>query len=157
MDFDDLIEETIPPPNRVGTATHKYEHKFHEGAVMIAYAMHLLRTMKTTEVRIHPDGMHRKQFDFSAWLEKQNFKRESSTGTTSYAGTYRADDGRIIIVNPKSGIGDVVADLLLNSSSERRVLSRPVSGEAASVGGLFRFKLISLISAKRTKLNRAST
>ena len=35
------------------------------GAVMVAYAMHLLRTEGAQGVRIHPDGEHGKQFDFA--------------------------------------------------------------------------------------------
>lgn len=36
--------------------------------------MRLLRTETVTEVRIHPDGMHGKQFDFSGWLSHQGFE-----------------------------------------------------------------------------------
>jgi hypothetical protein len=44
MDFDDLIMND-----------HRHRH-FYEGAVTLAYAMHLLRTEPVREVRIHPDG-----------------------------------------------------------------------------------------------------
>lgn len=64
---------------------------------MLAYAMH------------HPDGMHGKQFDFSGWLHRHGFTRASSTGKMAYGGTYADSAGRTIIVNPKSGPGDVVA------------------------------------------------
>ena len=50
-----------------------HEHHFDEGVVMVAYAMHLLRPEKTTEVRIHPDGEHGEQFDFTGWLRRQGF------------------------------------------------------------------------------------
>jgi len=76
---------------------------------MVAYAMHLLRTEATTEVAIHPDGMHGRQFDFPAWLKRQGFELVSRTGTTSYGGIFADKNGRKIVVNPKSGLGDVVA------------------------------------------------
>lgn len=111
MDFDDLITALPPPPNRVGKADGAHEHHLYEGAVMVAYAMHLLRTEPTREVRIHPDGEHGKQFDFSGWLARQGFTMTTSTGRTSYGGTYADANGRIIIVNPRSGLGDVVAEV----------------------------------------------
>jgi hypothetical protein len=109
MDFDDLIAELAPPPNRRGKAKGEHEHRFYEGAVMLAYAMHLFETESAREVRVHPDGMHGKQFDFSDWLRRHGFKRSSSIGRTAYGGSYTDDGGRTIIVNPKSGQGDVVA------------------------------------------------
>ena len=45
-----------PPANRVGKADGEHEHHLYEGAVMIAYAMHLLRTEGTRDVRVHRDG-----------------------------------------------------------------------------------------------------
>lgn len=111
MDFDDLVKEIAPPPNRVGKCEGGLEHHLSEGAVMVAYAMHLLRTTDAREVLIHPDGEHGKRFDFEGWLEKQGFNRASRTGKTSYAGRYVRADGRSIVVNPKSGKGDVVADV----------------------------------------------
>ncbi|WP_245384591.1 hypothetical protein [Rhizobium leguminosarum] len=77
---------------------------------MVAYAMHLLRTEDTSHVRIHPDGEHGKQFDFSGWLERRGFQKASSLGSTAYGGEYRNVIGQAITVNPKSGVGDVVAD-----------------------------------------------
>lgn len=76
---------------------------------MVAYAMHLLRTGMTKEVRIHPDGEHGKGFDFSGWLERRGFRKKEPTGRTSYGGTYEDAQGRTIVVNPKSGLGDVEA------------------------------------------------
>jgi hypothetical protein len=64
MDFDDLITAAMPPPKRLGKADGEHEHHFSEGAVRLAYAMHLLRTEPIREVRIHPDGEHGKRFDF---------------------------------------------------------------------------------------------
>lgn len=94
----------------MGKSTSDTEHHLYEGAVMVAYAMHLFRTQPTSEVRIHPDGEHGKQFDFSAWLGLRGFRMISATGTTSYGGTYSDGANRFIVVNPKSGQGDVVAE-----------------------------------------------
>jgi hypothetical protein len=52
MNFDDLVTALAPPPNRLGKADSEHEHHLYEGAVMLAYAMHLLRTQPTKEVRI---------------------------------------------------------------------------------------------------------
>jgi hypothetical protein len=109
MDFDDLITALAPPPNRLGMADGKHEHHLYEGAVMVAYAMHLLRTGPTNEVHIHPDGEHGKQFDFFSWLGRRGFFKISSTGKTTYGGTYLDGGGRTVTINPKSGHGDVVA------------------------------------------------
>jgi hypothetical protein len=111
MDFDDLIAELAPPPNRQGKAKDGHEQRFYEGAVMLAYAMHLLETEDAKEVRVHPDGMHGKQFDFSGWLRRHGFTQASNTGRTTYGGTYIDHAGRTIVVNPKSGQGDIVAKI----------------------------------------------
>ena len=111
MDFDDLVTALLPPRSRLGKADGEHEHHLYEGAVMLAYAMHLLRTQPTKEVRIHPDGEHGKQFDFSAWLGHRGFSMVSSTGKTSYGGAYTDGEGRTIIINPKSGLSDVIAEV----------------------------------------------
>ena len=111
MDFEDLVTALSPPPNRIGKSDGEHEHHLYEGAVMAAYAMHLLRTQDTQHVRVHPDGEHGKQFDFAAWLLRRDFIKISSVGTTSYGGTYRNAAGQEITVNPKSGLGDVVAEV----------------------------------------------
>ena len=53
MPFDDLIVERPPT---AGAPADELDGHFYEGAVMPAYAMHLLETEPTHEVRIHPDG-----------------------------------------------------------------------------------------------------
>jgi hypothetical protein len=108
MDFDDLIRSLAPPPNRRGKSDNDLEHHLYEGAVMVAYAMHLLRTEATIEVRIHPDGEHGKQFPFSDWLACRGFTMVARSGKTSYGGTYSDATGRRIIVNPKSGRGEIL-------------------------------------------------
>ncbi len=111
MDFEDLVTALAPPPNRIGKASSDHEHHLYEGAVMVAYAMHLLRTEGAQHVRIHPDGEHGKQFDFSGWLERRQFRKISTIGTTAYGGRYENDAGQTITVNPRSGLGDVVAEV----------------------------------------------
>lgn len=78
---------------------------------MLAYAMHLLRTQGACDVRIHPDGEHGKQFDFAGWLGRRDFTKTSSLGSTTYGGVYRNPAGQTITVHPKSGVGDVVAEV----------------------------------------------
>ncbi|NJO35771.1 MAG: hypothetical protein HC869_24510 [Rhodospirillales bacterium] len=111
MDFEDLVTALAPPPNRVGKSDGPEEHHLYEGAVMVAYAMHLLRSQGARHVRIHPDGEHGKQFDFAGWLLRREFTKVSSLGSTSYGGVYRNATDQTITVNPKSGLGDVVADV----------------------------------------------
>lgn len=111
MDFEDLVTPLEPPPNRVGKSDCLHEHHLYEGAVMLAYAMHLLRAQGGRDVHIHPDGEHGKQFDFAAWLGRRDFTKTSSLGSTTYGGTYRNPAGQTITVHPKSGLGDVVAEV----------------------------------------------
>ncbi|MCO5961051.1 hypothetical protein [Sinorhizobium meliloti] len=111
LDFEDLVTALKPPPNRVGKSHGNHEHHLYEGAVMIAYAMHLLRTANAQHVRIHPDGEHGKQFDIAGWLLRREFIRVSSLGSTDYGGVYRNPAGQTITVHPKSGLGDVVANV----------------------------------------------
>lgn len=111
MDFEDLVTALAPPPNRVGKSDGDHEHHLYEGAVMLAYAMHLLRAEGAQHVRVHPDGEHGKQFDFAGWLERRQFWKVSSIGTTAYGGVYENSSGQTITVNPRSGLGDVVAEV----------------------------------------------
>jgi hypothetical protein len=111
LDFEDLVTALAPPPNRVGKSVGDHEHHLYEGAVMIAYAMHLLRTEGAKHVRVHPDGEHGKQFDFSGWLANRQFRKTSSLGTTTYGGVYENAGGQTITINPRSGLGDVVAEI----------------------------------------------
>lgn len=111
MDFEDFVIALAPPPNRVGKSDGPEEHHLYEGAVMLAYAMHLLSAQGAKDVRIHPDGEHGKQFNFAAWLRRRDFTKVSSMGSTTYGGVYQNHAGQTITVHPKSGLGDVVADL----------------------------------------------
>ena len=53
--FDDLITLRAPPPNRVGTCEGDAEQHLSEGAVMMAFAMHLLRAVPLL-TRVGPSG-----------------------------------------------------------------------------------------------------
>jgi hypothetical protein len=110
--FHDLIILDAPPPNRVGKCDPDGERLLPEAAVMLAYAMHLLRTEPgCTRVKIHPDGEHAKQFGIRQWLEAREFQLVRPTGKTNYGGDYKALDGRTIVIHPASGLGDVVAEV----------------------------------------------
>lgn len=134
MNFDDLITELPPPPNRVGKCTGEHEHHLYEGAVMVAYAMHLLRTQDVRHVHIHPDGEHGKQFDFSAWLLRRGFNKNSSIGSTSYGGLYGNSEGQEITINPKSGLGDVVAKIgsrVISAECKGGIINTKHSGQVS--------------------------
>jgi hypothetical protein len=107
--FDDLIVELDPPPNRQGKCTGSKERHLTEAAVMLAYAMHLLRTVpRLTTVEIHPDGEHGKRFDIGRWLSARGFVLTEGRGVTSYCGTYACDQ-QLVLVTSVPGKGDVVA------------------------------------------------
>ncbi|WP_340672380.1 hypothetical protein [Bradyrhizobium ottawaense] len=106
MDFDDLIVER---PGTAGAPADRPDKHFYEGAVMLAYAMHLLRTEPVREVRIHPDGQHAQQVDFLGWLEKRGFGRVAAA-RMPFAGTFEDAEGRRVIIHPRSGVSDVTAD-----------------------------------------------
>jgi hypothetical protein len=110
--FEDLVTHREPPPKRVRACEGPMEQHLSEGAVMVAFATHLLRTVHDLKhVAIFPDGEHGKIFDFRAFLEKRGFAMTASVGTTTYGGTYSLASGQTILINPKSGLGDVVADV----------------------------------------------
>jgi hypothetical protein len=106
MDLDDLI---IERPPTAGAPADKLDRHFYEGAVMLAYAMHLFRTEPVREVRLHPDGQHARQIDFPGWLEKRGFRRVASA-RSPFAGTFQDADGRRIVIHPRAGLSDVTAD-----------------------------------------------
>lgn len=136
MDFDDLITELAPPANRVGKHTHDSEHHLYEGAVMVAFAIHLMRSEGASEVSIHPDGMHGSQFDFTGCLGRRGFSMQASAGRTSYGGKYVNSEGRIIVVNPKSGLGDVVArmgDQTISAEAKGGVINTRHAGQVSKL------------------------
>ena len=107
----DLTILKQPPPNRVGYAEDGVERHMPEGAVMLAFGLHLLRTIPgLLHVALHPDGEHAKGFCFPEALARRGFAKASATGRTAYGGVYAHPDGRTILVNPASGRMDVLAD-----------------------------------------------
>lgn len=111
MKHEDLIVAKEAPPKRQGKARGDHEEHFYEGAVMLVYAMHLFATEGAQTVSVYPDGEHGKQFDFAAWLKRRGFEKTQSAGKTTYGGTYTDAHGRKVVVQPKSGLGDVVAEV----------------------------------------------
>jgi hypothetical protein len=108
----DLITSRPAPPNRASYCDEGREDHLSEGAVMIAFSMHLLRTVTDVKhVAIHPDGEHAKRFDFKGWLERNGFTLDKPTGKTTFAGVYNSTGGHQLVVNPKPGQGDVLADI----------------------------------------------
>lgn len=107
--FDDLIVELDPPTNRQDKCEGKERH-LTEAAVMLAYGMHLLRTVPNLQkVELHPDGEHGKRFEIVSWLSARGFVLKEPQGTTAYCGTYR-NGQQTIIVTSTPGKGDVVAE-----------------------------------------------
>ena len=77
---------------------------------MLALAHHLLSEPGPATVTICPDGEHAKRFDIPAWLATQGFEKIENLGSTSYGGLYVRGD-KTVVVNPRSGIGDVTGNL----------------------------------------------
>lgn len=94
--FDDLVTLRDPPPNRVGRCEGGIEHVLSEGAVMLAFAMHLLTTVPDlTHVAIHPDGEHGKRFDFRDWFIRHGTSIRSRWAPRHTVGSTRPlTDGR---------------------------------------------------------------
>ena len=108
--FDDLIRLKEVTGGRAAECDGGVECVLSKGAVMLAFSMHLLETVPgLTHVAIHPDGEHGKRFDIGGWLSRRGYSHSQPTGRTPYAGLYTLG-GRSILVNPKSGVGDIVAD-----------------------------------------------
>jgi hypothetical protein len=106
--LDDLIIELDPPGNRCGKCTGVKERHLTEAAVMLAYGMHLFRTVPDLlTVELHPDGEHGKRFGIAQWLLAQGFMLKEGRGTTNYCGRYIRDQ-QMILVSSVPGIGDVV-------------------------------------------------
>ncbi len=136
MDFDDLIERVPAPEKRAHKVPDGIENKMHEGAVMVAFAMHLLRTTEARHVFIHPDGEHGKRFDFAGWLAKRGFEKVSVLGTTSYGGAYQHCNGWRVTINPSSGKGDVVAqigNLTLSAECKGGIINTQHAGQVSRI------------------------
>lgn len=109
--FGDLIILRASPPNRAGSQSGEQEQHLIEGAVMVAFALHLLRTIPGLQhVTVRPDGEHGKQSDLKGWLLRRGFAMTTSVGKTSCGGLYAGPNRHSVLVNPKSGRMDVVAE-----------------------------------------------
>ena len=107
--LDDLIVELDPPPNRLAKCNGAKERHLTDASVMLAFAMHLLRTVPNlTTVEIHPAAEHGKRFDILRWLSARGFKLKKGRGIATYCGTYTREK-QTIIVTSMPGMGDVVA------------------------------------------------
>jgi hypothetical protein len=95
-----------PPLKRKPNALNGIEERLNEAAVMLAIATHILSDGRKGQVRVHPDGEHSKRFDIPRWLAESGFEKISGLGSTDYGGVYRRGE-QDIIINPKSGLGDV--------------------------------------------------
>jgi hypothetical protein len=135
--FDDLISAKPAPEKRASFVEAGIEHHLSEAAVMLAFAMHLLRTMPGLKhVDIHPDGEHAKQFDLGGWLAQHGFQKTSSKGSTAYGGIYQAENGHSILINPASGRFDVVADagdLSVGAECKGGIINTRHSGQVSRV------------------------
>jgi hypothetical protein len=148
--LDGLIDKRAPPLNWEHDYEGGKEHHLTEGAVMVAFAMNLLRTIPDLgHVAIHPDGEHGKQFPFSEWLTANGFKLTKTQGRTNYGGLYSSlTSGQSILVNPSPGQYDVIADIagisfaaeckggVINSRRHPGRLSRLRKGLCEAVGQL---------------------
>jgi hypothetical protein len=107
--FEDLVIELDPPTSRRDKCEGKERH-LTEAAVMLAYGMHLLRTVpKLQKVELHPDGEHGKRFEIARWLSARGFVLKEPQGKTDYCGIYR-NGQQSIVVTSSPGKGDVVAE-----------------------------------------------
>lgn len=104
-----LITEREPLPDSKGRHTGEYERHMSEAAVMLVMAEWLFR-QGATEVSIHPDGMHMKDFDIPGWLAATGFERVSTTGTRGQSGSFRRG-GQHLTVHSRPGLGDVIGCL----------------------------------------------
>ena len=108
---DDLTILKLPPPNRAGYAEGGIELHLPEAAIMLAFGMHMFRTIPgLRHVALHPDGEHIKAFNLPEALARRGFAKTSNVGRTAYGGVYTHPDGRTVMVNPASGRMDVVGD-----------------------------------------------
>ncbi len=104
-----FIDVRDAPAKRRAKCEGGQERHFTEGAVMIAFAMHLLKS-GASAVDLHPDGEHGKRYDLKASLEAHGFQHLSTRGTTKYGGVY-SRGSQTVTVTLRPGLGDVVASI----------------------------------------------
>ena len=98
--FEDLTVELDPPPNRRGKCGGEKERHLTEATVMLAYGMHLLRTVPgLLKVELHPDGEHAKRFEIPHWLNARGFLLSQGRGTTAWGGTYVSGQQAIAVTS----------------------------------------------------------
>lgn len=103
----EYVTQYDPPEKRRSKAQGGVEERLTEASIMLAMARYILDNAKEAKVSVHPDGEHAKRFDIPAWLGNAGFEKTGSLGTTTYGGIYKRGH-ETVIVNPRSGIGDVV-------------------------------------------------
>jgi len=103
----EYVTQYDPPEKRRAKANGGVEERLTEASVMLAMARYILDNATEATVSIHPDGEHAKRFDIPDWLSRAGFVKAESLGSTSYGGTYRREL-ETVVVNPRSGVGDVV-------------------------------------------------
>lgn len=102
----EFVTQYDPPEKRRAKAEGGIEERLTEASIMLAMARYILDGATEATVSIHPDGEHAKRFDIPAWLGKAGFEKTHSLGSTVYGGTY-VRGHETVIVNPRSGVGDV--------------------------------------------------
>lgn len=103
-----LLTLVVPTEKRKKRLDGDIQEYLTEGAVMLAFALHLLESTTARRIEIHPDGEHGKRFPFQAQLNARGFEKVRSIGKTDYGGLYRDPAGAEIEINPKAGLGDIV-------------------------------------------------
>jgi hypothetical protein len=109
LEHSDLLRLVVPTEKRRKGLVGAHEEYLTEGAVMLAYALHLRSAFDANRIELHPDGEHGKIFDFRNQLGAFGYQFVSPLGSTNYGGVYRHVDQTEIAVHPKAGLGDVVA------------------------------------------------
>ena len=75
-----FYEDRDPPAKRRSRCDGEKERHLTEGAVIVAFGLHLL-DHGATGVELHPDGQHGKQFDIRACLESYGFVLHQPKGS----------------------------------------------------------------------------
>lgn len=96
--------QRVAATKRKGLHDGTHEEDFPEPAVMLAFALHLLKR-GARAVEIHPDGMHAKVYDIRSSVTAAAFSRETSGYRCIGSQTRRKST---ITVDFRSGVGDVV-------------------------------------------------
>lgn len=104
-----VTDHEPPESRRNGLVTGTTERHMKEGAVQVAFAVHLLELPGSDGVvKVHPDGVHAQQTDFVALLRGLGFERDHAGPLL--AGTYVRGSQRIEI-GFYPGRGDVVGNV----------------------------------------------